>query len=98
VAQIKDDYLRERVKNLRKGTGIPLVIKWAYGLPRISLQPRKNSGSIRDLSPRAPKREIDLWLDGFSEGYDLALQSLLKFGKEEDERKFELDYEAPINP
>jgi hypothetical protein len=95
MAQIRDDHLKERVNEIRKGTGIPLTINWAYGKPRISLQFKKNSGAVRDLSPRAPNREIDNWLDGFCEGYDLALQSLTKLGDAEDERKFELDHGAP---
>jgi hypothetical protein len=58
--------------------GADLALDWAYGQPRVT-----NGAGSRDLSPRLPKRELYLWLDGYLEAMDCIEEAATKARIEE---------------
>jgi hypothetical protein len=64
--RISKTKLREKIARLQN-QGADVEIGWAYGQPRIT-----NKSESRDLSPRLPASSMNEWIDGFSEGYNMA--------------------------
>ena len=60
---MKQSDLRDKVAQLNRVHGITLEIGWAYGKPRVT----DNDGG-RDVSPRLPMGQMNLWLDAFEAG------------------------------
>ncbi len=59
--------IKQAVQALRNSTGIPLVVEWAYGKPRVYVE---EGTGVRELSPRLSTGELWLWLQGFQEGIE----------------------------
>ena len=64
--RVTKSQLVEKVGFFRSTTGIPLVIEWAYGRPRVYVE---EGPGYRDLSPRLPMGELDVWLDAWGLGF-----------------------------
>ena len=63
----------EQLIRIANNRGAAITLEWAYGRPRVT-----NASQSRDISPRLPKRELALWLDGFLEGMDSEKERLTR--------------------
>lgn len=57
--RVKPTDLRRQIDNLAD-RGFDIAIEWAYGQPRVT-----NKSESRDISPRLPCREMQIWIEGF---------------------------------
>ncbi len=68
MARVTQKSLRELVEHTRKLTGLPIVIQWAYGRPRLHLEEFGGTG-LSDLSPRLPTGQMEEWIYAFRQGF-----------------------------
>lgn len=59
--------LEEAVSRINRRWNADLALEWAYGRPRVT-----NLTQSKDISPRLPKGELALWLDGYYSALDRA--------------------------
>lgn len=59
--------LEEAVARINRRWNAGLALNWAYGKPRVT-----NLTESRDISPRLPKGELAIWLDGYYSALDRA--------------------------
>ncbi len=66
--------IRQAIEQLKKWTGLPIYVGWAYGHPRIYMEEGKHEGAI-ELSPRLPTGQLMDWIIAFSKGFEYGLKS-----------------------
>lgn len=62
--RVKPPDLRRQIDNLAN-RGFDVAIGWAYGQPRVTTK-----SESRDISPRLPCREMQIWIEGFRAALD----------------------------
>ena len=67
MARTSQRDLSEMAAHIESITGIPVMIGWAYGAPRL-----ESADGSREISPRLPSGQLMDWMRAFLAGYDAA--------------------------
>ncbi len=70
MARITEKDIRQAVQVLADSTGLPIVVEWAYGKPRLYYRDETRYGAQWELSPRLSTGEMMDWIEAFLKGFE----------------------------